>query len=225
MKEKNVDGKIVVAVADDHALFRKGLIMLLEDIDFVGKIYEAADGLELLGLLETAEFLPDVILLDLRMPVMDGVEATEKIRELYPSIKIIILTMQDDENFIVFMIEKGISGYMLKNVEPDELEKALSVLRYKDFYFNEKLADLVFRALHSKGRKQTGIYYDSLFTGRELEVLRLICEELTNAEIAEKLNLSKRTIDGHRSTLFEKSGVKNTAGLVLYAVRNGIIKV
>jgi len=156
MKEKNVDGKIVVAVADDHALFRKGLIMLLEDIDFVGKIYEAADGLELLGLLETAEFLPDVILLDLRMPVMDGVEATEKIRELYPSIKIIILTMQDDENFIVFMIEKGISGYMLKNVEPDELEKALSVLRYKDFYFNEKLADLVFRALHSKGRKQTG---------------------------------------------------------------------
>ena len=217
--------KINVVVADDHALFRKGLIMLLEDIDFVEKIYEAGDGKELLRLLETAESLPDVILLDLRMPVMDGVEATEKIRELYPGVRIIILTMQDDENFIVFMIEKGISGYLLKNVEPDELEKALSVLRYKDYYFNEKLADLVFRALHSKGRKQQGIYYDSLFTERELEVLKLICEELTNAEIAEKLNLSKRTIDGHRSTLFEKSGVKNTAGLVLYAVRNGIVQV
>lgn len=225
MNVKSVDRKIVVAVADDHALFRKGLVMLLDDIDFVGKIYEAADGQELLGLLETAEPLPDVILLDLRMPVMDGVEATEKIRELYPGIKIIILTMQDDENFIVFMIEKGISGYLLKNVEPDELEKALGVLRHKDYFFNEKLADLVFRALHSKGRKKPGIYYESLFTERELEVLRLICEELTNAEIASRLNLSKRTIDGHRMSLFEKSGVKNTAGLVLYAVRNGIVKV
>lgn len=216
---------MVVAVADDHALFRKGLIMLLDEMDFVEQIYEAADGRELLRILELANPLPDVILLDLRMPVMDGVEAAEKIRELYPGMKIIVLTMQDDENFILYMIEKGISGYLLKNAEPDELEKALSVLRTRDYYFNEKLADLVFRALHSKGKKQPGIYYDSLFSERELEVLRLICEELTNAEIAEKLSLSKRTIDGHRAALFEKSGVKNTAGLVLYAVRNGIVKV
>jgi DNA-binding NarL/FixJ family response regulator len=216
--------KIPVAVADDHSLFRKGLVSLLEEQEFIGNIYEASNGQELLEIIEQADPKPGLVLLDVRMPVMDGVEATEKIRALYPDMKIIILTMQDDENFIVFMIEKGINGYLLKNVEPEELEKALEMLRTRDIYFNEKLSELVLRTLQSKGRRPNGIYYDSLFTERELEVIRLICEEYTNAEIADKLNVSKRTVEGHRTLIFEKAGVKNTAGLVLFAVRNGIVK-
>jgi DNA-binding NarL/FixJ family response regulator len=222
--DSSASGRMNIAIADDHALFRKGLVGLLEDFEFVGQVIEASDGLELIESLKVASPLPDVVLLDLRMPVMDGVEATDRIRELFPELKIIILTMQDDENFIVYMIEKGINGYLLKDVEPEELERALLTLREKDYYFNEKLTDLVVKGLFLKGRKPAGIYYETLFTERELEVLRLICEEYTNAEMAEKLNVSKRTIDSHRNSLLEKSGVKNAAGLVLYAVRNGIVK-
>lgn len=217
--------KITVAVADDHALFRKGLVGLLQDFGFVDQVYEASNGLELIELLKKADPLPQIVLLDLRMPVMDGVEATEIIKELFPDIKIIILTMQDDENFILHMIEKGINSYLLKNVEPDELERVMISLQNREYYFNEKLSSLVVKALYTKGKKQNAIYHDSLFTEREMEVLKLICEELTNQEIADKLNVSKRTIDGHRSALFEKSGAKNTAGLVIFAVKNGIYKI
>ncbi len=219
-----VSRKINIAVADDHVLFRKGLVGLLEDFEFVGHVSEASDGLELIELLKVASPMPDVVLLDLRMPVMDGMEATDKIREMFPDLKIIILTMQDDENLIVYLIEKGINGYLLKDVEPDELEKALLTLRGRDYYFNEKLTDLMVKGLFLKGRKPAGIYYETLFSEREQEVLRLICEEYTNAEMAEKLNVSKRTIDSHRNSLLEKSGAKNAAGLVLFAVRNGIVK-
>lgn len=217
--------KITIAVADDHALFRKGLVGLLEDFGFVEHVYEASNGLELIELLKIADPLPEIVLLDLRMPVMDGVEATEKIKELFPEIKIIILTMQDDESFILHMIEKGINSFLLKNVEPEELERVIKTLQTREFYFNEKLSNMVVKALYSKGKKATSIYYDSLFTEREIEVLKLICEELTNQEIADKLNVSKRTIDGHRTALFDKSGVKNTAGLVIYAVKNGIYRI
>jgi two-component system, NarL family, response regulator DegU len=217
--------KITIAVADDHALFRKGLVGLLEDFGFVEHVYEAANGLELIELLKIADPLPEIVLLDLRMPVMDGVEATEKIKELFPEVKIIILTMQDDESFILHMIEKGINSFLLKNVEPEELERVIKTLQTREFYFNEKLSNMVVKALYSKGKKTSSIYYDSLFTEREIEILKLICEELTNQEIADKLNVSKRTIDGHRTSLFEKSGVKNTAGLVIYAVKNGVYKI
>jgi DNA-binding NarL/FixJ family response regulator len=220
-----VTNKLSIAVADDHALFRKGLVGLLEDFGFVENIYEASDGLELIELLKIADPLPEIVLLDLRMPVMDGVEATEKIKELFPGIKIIILTMQDDESFILHMIEKGINSFLLKNVEPEELKRVIKTLQTREFYFTEKLSNLVVKALYSKGKKATSIYYDALFTEREIEVLKLICEELTNQEIADKLNVSKRTIDGHRASLFEKSGAKNTAGLVIYAVKNGIYKI
>ncbi len=217
--------KITIAVADDHALFRKGLVGLLEDFGFVEHVYEASNGLELIELLKIADPLPEIVLLDLRMPVMDGVEATEKIKELFPGIKIIILTMQDDESFILHMIEKGINSFLLKNVEPEELERVIKTLQTREYFFTQKLSNLVLKALYSKGKKTTSIYYDSLFTDREIEVLKLICEEMTNQEIADKLNVSKRTIDGHRTALFEKSGAKNTAGLVIYAVKNGIYKI
>lgn len=217
--------KITIAVADDHALFRKGLVGLLEDFGFVEHVYEASNGLELIELLKIADPLPEIVLLDLRMPVMDGVEATEKIKELFPGIKIIILTMQDDESFILHMIEKGINSFLLKNVEPEELERVIKTLQTREYFFTEKLSNLVLKALYSKGKKTTSIYYDSLFTDREIEVLKLICEEMTNQEIADKLNVSKRTIDGHRTALFDKSGAKNTAGLVIYAVKNGVYKI
>lgn len=223
--EKIENKHITLAIADDHSLFRKGLVALLEDFGFVDRIYEASNGLELLDFIKCAETKPEIVLLDLRMPVMDGVETTEKLKELYPEIKIVILTMQDDESLIIHLIEKGINGYLLKNVEPEELEKALLTLMRKDYYFNQKLSEIVMKGLFTKGRKPTGIFYESLFTERELEVLRLICEEYTNAEIADKLNVSRRTVESHRNNLIEKSGVKNAAGLVVYAIRNGIYKI
>ncbi len=216
---------ITIAVADDHILFRKGLVALLEDFGFVDKIYEASNGLEMLEVLEYAVPMPEIVLLDLRMPVMDGVETTEKIKDKYPDIKIVILTMQDDEGLIMHMIEKGVSGYLLKNAEPDELEKALLTLMIKDFYFNQKLSEIVMKGLFTKGRKPKGMYFDSLFSEREIEVLQLICEEYTSAEIADKLNVSRRTVESHRNNLIEKSGAKNAAGLVIYAIRNGLYKI
>jgi DNA-binding NarL/FixJ family response regulator len=123
------------------------------------------------------------------------------------------------------MIEKGINSYLLKNVDPDELKKVITILHTKEYFFNEKLSSLVVKALYSKGQKVTREEYCNTLTEREMEVLALICEELTSAEIAEKLFVSRRTIEGHRNSLFEKTGAKNTVGLVLFAIRNGIIAI
>lgn len=217
--------KIAVAIADDHTMFRKGLRALLEDFSFVGQVYEAGNGQELLDLLEKANPIPEVILLDMQMPVMDGLEATERVKAQYPDLKILILSMQDDENFILHMIEKGINGYLLKNAEPDELEKALLTIQTKDFYFNENLSQITLRALMGKTKKLTPAFNKGDFSDRELSILGLICREYTTAEIADMLNISHRTVEGHRNTLLEKTGSRNVAGLVVFAIKNGIIQI
>src|SRR5690554_6804472 len=119
------DERISVVIADDHKLFRKGIRALLEEFQFIEKIYEAGNGLELLELLKLLDLLPQVILLDIQMPVMDGIEAHKLIRKLYPQVKVIVLTMEDDEQFITYMISEGVNGYLLKNAEPEELERAI----------------------------------------------------------------------------------------------------
>lgn len=217
--------KIAVAIADDHTMFRKGLRALLEDFSFVGQVYEAGNGQELLDLLGKANPIPEVILLDMQMPVMDGLEATERVKAQYPDLKILILSMQDDENFILHMIEKGINGYLLKNAEPDELEKALLTIQTKDFYFNENLSQITLRALMGKTKKLTPAFKKGDFSDRELSILGLICREYTTAEIADMLNISHRTVEGHRNTLLEKTGSRNVAGLVVFAIKNGIIQI
>jgi len=216
MEEK----KINVIITDDHKLFRKGIIALLEDFDFIGEINEASNGAELIDLLAKMKALPDVILLDLRMPVMDGVEAHKKIRKLYPEIKVIILTMEDDEQYILHLISEGVNGYLLKNADPDEMEKAILKVVENGYYFSENISTLVVKGMVKKDITEALPNLD--FNERELQILELICKEFTAAEIAEKLNLSVRTVEGYRQKLIEKSGAKNVAGLVIFAVKNNL---
>ena len=209
--------KINIAIADDHKLFRKGIIALLSDFDFIGEISEAANGAELLELLGEMKNLPDVILLDLRMPVMDGVEAQQRIRILYPDIKIIILTMEDDEQYILHLISEGVNGYLLKNADPDEMELAILKVVKNGYYFSDDISALVIRNLKKKEKTETVFNPD--FTERELQALELICKEYSNAEIATAMDISIRTAEGYRLKLVEKSGAKNIAGLVVLALK------
>jgi two-component system response regulator DegU len=214
--------KIKVVIADDHKLFRKGIIALLSDLDFIGEIEEAANGAELLELLANMKILPDVILLDLRMPVMDGVEAQQKIGKLYPDIKVIILTMEDDEQYILHLINEGVNGYLLKNADTDEMEKSIQKVIEQGFYFSEDISKLVMKSLIRKDKNDTAINFD--FNERELQILELICKEFTTAEIADKLCLSDRTIEGYRQKLIDKANVKNIAGLVVFAVKHNLVQ-
>lgn len=219
MEEK----KLNVIITDDHKLFRKGIIALLEDFDFIGETNEASNGAELLALLAKIKTLPDVILLDLRMPVMDGVEAHKQIRKLYPEIKVIILTMEDDEQYILHLISEGVNGYLLKNADPDEMEKAILKVVENGYYFSENISTLVVKGIVKKDITEAVPTLD--FNERELQILELICKEFTAAEIAEKLNLSVRTVEGYRQKLIDKAGVKNVAGLVIFAVKSNLFPI
>ncbi|WP_372947000.1 response regulator [Mariniphaga sp.] len=212
--------KINVVIADDHKLFRKGIRSLLEEFPLVNKIYEAGNGIELLELLKQLDTLPEIILLDIQMPVMNGIDAQRRIRQLYPLQKVIILTMEDDEQFIMHMISEGVSGYLLKDAEPDELEEAIVKVVKNDFYFPPGLAQLVLKSTRQKHNLKQDL---PEFSDRELEVLDLICREFTAPEIAEKLEISPRTVEGHRRKLLEKSGSKNIAGLVVFALKNNLV--
>lgn len=216
MDERKAD----IVIADDHKLFRKGVRALLEDFDFIGKIYEAANGVELLELLNQADPLPDLILLDIQMPVMDGIEALKKIRKEFPGQKVVILTMEDDKQFILHLIMEGVNGYLLKNTEPEELEIAIRKLLINDFYFPAEMSQLVLKSAR-KGIK--GLADLPQFSEKEIEILEYICKEYTASEIAEQLHLSVRTIEGYRSRLLDKAGAKNIAGLVMYAFKNKLV--
>jgi len=209
--------KINIVITDDHKLFRKGIIALLSDFDFIGNINEASNGSELLELLSKMEVLPDVILLDIRMPVMDGVEAHQKISVLYPGIKVIVLTMEDDEQYILHLISEGVNGYLLKNADPDEMELAILKVLKNGYYFSDDISAMVIRNLKKKEKTETVFNPD--FTERELQALELICKEYSNSEIAKAMDISIRTAEGYRLKLVEKSGAKNIAGLVVLALK------
>jgi len=209
--------KIKIVIVDDHNLFRKGIIALLSDFDFIGEISEASNGVELLDLLAKKETLPDVILLDLRMPVMDGVEAQQKIRKLYPGIKIIVLTMENDEQYILHLIGEGVNGYLLKNADQDEMEEAIVKVVENGYYFSEHISTKVMQNL--KKIDKTEAIFNPGFNERDLQVLEMVCKEYTNREIAEALRVSVRTAEGYRQKLVDKSGAKNIAGLVILALK------
>ena len=215
--------KIDVIITDDHKLFRKGVAALLSDFDFIGKIDEAENGLELLKLLKTMDQAPHVILLDIRMPEMDGIEAQERIRSMYPDIKIIMLSMEDDEQIVLHLIEEGVNGYLLKNADPDEMEFALKKVTEEGFYFSSQLSELIVKNVVRKKApvKKPG---DDL-SEKELEILELICRQHTAAEIADQLNLSVRTIEGYRRKLLEKTNSKNLAGVVVFALKNNLVSI
>jgi DNA-binding NarL/FixJ family response regulator len=216
MESKNIE----VVITDDHKLFRKGIRSLLEEFPLISKVYEAGNGMELLELLTQLDNLPEIILLDIQMPVMNGIDVQKRIRKLYPLQKVIILTMEDDEQFIMHMISEGVNGYLLKDAEPDELEEAIEKVVKNDFYFPPGLAQLVLKSTRKKNILRQDL---PGFSERELEVLDLICRDFTTSEIADKLGISPRTVEGHRRKLLEKSETKNIAGLVVFALKNNLV--
>ncbi len=208
-------------IADDHKVFRDGLRYTLNSDHKLKYLGEVQNGSELMDLLSTTK--PDVILLDLKMPEVDGTTATEKIRNLYPSIKIIVLTMFDDENLIIHMLDLGVNGYLVKTAHPEEIKKAIHIVYDNDYYFNDTVSKAMLKTLVQKNKIQPKFQNTIDLSDREKEILKLICQEYTSAEIAAKVFLSQRTVEALRSSLLEKIGVKNIAGLVLYAVKNGLI--
>jgi two-component system response regulator DegU len=213
-----------LAIADDHELFRKGFISMLSGIPDFEFVLEAANGQELLDKIATRSV--DIVLMDLQMPVMDGMQATEILLEKHPDVKVIVVSMYDEDRFVIHMLEKGVQGYLLKDTSPDEVEKAIRRVAEEGFYYS----DFVSRAMHRKmvnrspNKQPTfNITANVGLSNREQEVLRLLCDGLSTAEISDKLFISTRTVEGHRLRILEKTGTKNTAAAVAFAYKNHLI--
>jgi len=216
--------KVKVYIADDQTLFRKGISRLVNTFDSVETVKEAGNGQELLDLVK--EEAPDVILMDLDMPIMDGIEATEKITTKFPSIKIIVLSMHDEHQHIFYLMELGAHAFLLKNAEPEEVEKAIDSVVKNDFYQNELVVEALRKGAMDRKKANHRPMFDhrAALSDREKEILILICRELTMKEISEKLSLSEKTIHNHRARMMDKLGVRNTVGLVKHAYDSGLIK-
>ncbi|MEL6972407.1 MAG: response regulator transcription factor [Bacteroidota bacterium] len=214
---------IKVALVDDQTLFLKGLRLILEGYEEIDIVIEATSGEALFTAMSTV--VPDVILLDLKMPGMDGIAVAEKLRPQYPNVKIILLTMHDDERFIQHVLSVGANGYLLKNEEPEVLRDAINKVLNQDYYLNDYVAKALFNNIKKQqpGASTSQAATPLSLTPREQEILELICKEMTTGEIAEKLFISKRTVEGHRQNLLDKTGVRNTAGLVIFALKNQLV--
>jgi DNA-binding NarL/FixJ family response regulator len=213
---------IRIAVVDDHSLFRKGMISILDQVSDFEVVMEATNGLEFLHKLPNIPV--DVVLMDLQMPQLDGTKATEIIREKFPHIKVIILSMHDEDKYILHLMEIGANGYLLKDNDPEEVEKAIRKVVETDIYFSDFVSKVMLRKMTRKNQQENKIFnYKTDLSEREKEVLKHICEGLTTTEIGDILSLSPRTVEGHRLRMIEKLGVKNTAGLVAFAIKNQLV--
>lgn len=215
--------RIKIALVEDQPLFRKGVSAIFDSQENIRVVLEAGNGKELMEHIEKGTELPDVILMDLQMPGMDGMETTKALRKKFSDPRIIILSIYNQDKFIAHMVELGVNGYLCKNCDPEEVVQAVGSVARNGFYFNRATLNAVQQGLKQRKRKVSLEGMQDDLTPREREVLELICQEHTAGEIAEKLFLSVRTVDGHRNNLLLKTGARNTAGLVMYAVKNGIV--
>lgn len=212
---------IKVAIADDHKIFRKGVILSLRHYSNIHFVLEADNGEDLLNQLDEAK--PDVILMDLRMPVKDGIEATKFISKHYPNIAVIVLTMHEDDRFVTHLMENGANGYLLKSTDPAEIKKAITDVVTKGYYLNNFVNRILLKRAHNKTKSIPSLNNDFPVTDKEKDVLRYICMEFTSQEIGQKMEISPRTVESIKERLMERFGVKNTAGLVFFAVKNNIV--
>ena len=208
-----------IALVDDHKMFRSGLRFLLNDIPEIKVVGEASNGLEFLDM--AVNEIIDIVLMDINMPEMNGLEATCEALKLYPKLKIIVLSMHGEEEYYDQMVDAGVKGFLLKNSSVEELNAALKAVINGDTYFSQ---ELLVGILNKKKQKQFQSEVVKL-TQRELEVLKLICEGFCNTDIAEKLFISHRTVERHRSNLLSKTACPNSISLVMYAIKNKIIEV
>ena len=215
-------GKIKVFVVDDHEIFRQGIEVLFETSDVAEVIDLAANGSDFLEKIERG--VPDVVLMDIRMPMMDGIETTRRAIEKYPEIKIIALSMFGEEEYLESMLNAGAKGFLVKNTGMDELERAVKTVYQGRSYFSSELLSILMDLLRNP-KKNESKEDEVQFSKREMEILQLICDGYTNQEIADELFISQRTVDGHRANIISKAGVKNTAHLVTYAIKNGFYQI
>jgi DNA-binding NarL/FixJ family response regulator len=208
--------QIHIAIVDDHTLFRNGVAALMGEFEELKVVFEAENGEQMKQML-LKHPLPEVILMDINMPVMDGYAATKWIKEKYPQIKILALSMFEDDSAVIRMIKCGASGYVLKESRPRELLEAIKTIHEKGVYINEMVSGKLIRSVSGE---------ESLadFSKKEMDFLKLCCSELTYKEIADKLFVSPRTVDNYRESLFLKLSIKSRTGLVLYAIQNEIFK-
>lgn len=221
MKKPDLNKAIKVIIADDHALFRAGVKTALSIKKDVELIAEADNGMQLLNMLKHVE--PDVILLDIQMPIMDGIATLPEIRKLYPQVKVIILSMHNDHSMISKLMEIGANSYLTKNSDSENIYNAIKTCYEQEFFFNELTNKALLTGLRTK-RTDPGSPQEVNLSEKELTILKLMCEEKTTKEIADMVEISPRTVEAIRDKLKTKTGAKSMAGLVMYAIKNGIIE-
>jgi len=212
--------RISVILVDDHQLFREGLKLLLKNLPIIGQIHDAATGDEFLDLIHRGEHT-DIVFMDIDMPKTNGIEATRKALEFKPDLNIIALSMYSDEDYYSQMIEAGAKGFILKNSGIQDVESAIQQIMDGKNYFSQEILDGLLKNFSRKSHKVK----KTELSEREEEILYQICKGLSNQQIADLLHISKRTVDKHRENLLFKTGSKNTAGLVMYAIKNGIVEI
>ncbi|GGB81576.1 DNA-binding response regulator [Flavobacterium suaedae] len=216
--------KIKIALADDEALFRRGIYFLLNREDDIEILFEAEDGEELITKLREGS-IPDVIVMDIKMPNVNGVEATKIIRDEFPDIKIIALTSYNTKSFIANMIDVGAISYVMKNATPKELLNTIYEVDKKGYFYNEHVMKIIQENIIARHKKAKSRFDCDKLTKREIQVLKLICKQYSGNEIADKLCLSARTIEGHRNNLLRKTECKNMVGLIIYALKNDYVSI
>jgi DNA-binding NarL/FixJ family response regulator len=215
---------IKIVLVDDEILFRKGIYFLLQREDNIEIIHESSDGEELLQFLNSSSEIPDIILMDLKMPLLNGVEATKIIRNDFPDIKIIALTSYNTDSFIANMINVGASSYLVKNATTSEMILTINEVAKNGFYYNDLIIKIINTGTSSSNLKLKSQFDNDYISTREKEVLNLICQQKSTNEIAEILYISPRTVEGHRNSLLLKTESKNIAGLVVYAFQNKLVQ-
>lgn len=210
-----------VFIVDDHKIFREGLVFMISKIKKFEVVGEASNGKDLLKMIDDLDI--DIIIMDISMPEIDGIEATAKVLEKKPDIKVIALTMFSDEEYYYKMIQAGVSGYLLKESGKEELAAALNTVVTGEKYFSQKVLHNIIVNMNNVKTFKKNITEETKLTKRESEILTLICQGLSNQEISDRLCLSLRTIEGHKSNLLSKTGVRNSISLVMYAMKHRLV--
>ncbi|WP_411274300.1 response regulator [Daejeonella sp.] len=213
--------KISIAIVDDHTLFRSGVANLLSEFEEIDVLFQASSGIELQQKL-SADNLPDIILMDITMPLMDGYETTKWVTAQYPGISVLALSMFDDEKSIINMLRAGACGYLLKESNASDLLEAIKITKEKGLFINENVSGRMLMSLRNESK---GNIADAKLSDREMEFLQHCSTEFTYKEIADKMNVSPRTVDNYRESLFSKLNIKSRTGLVVYGIKNSLIDI
>jgi DNA-binding NarL/FixJ family response regulator len=209
---------IMIAIVDDHLLFASSLAKLIQTFSGYKVVFHAKNGLDLQNQLKTVDSHPDIILLDINMPVMDGHETIVWLTEHHPEIKVLALSMDDNEEVILKMLRNGAKGYLLKDIHPEKLKEAMSEVLQRGYYHSEKVSMALLNSIGVDGKDDLPVFKEN-----QIKFMKLACSEMTYKEIADVMCLSPKTIDGYRQDLFNKLEIKNRVGLVLYALKNDIM--